>query len=167
MPSGGARSNSGPAPDPDALRRDRPSDRREWVELPAAGRKGRAPVWPLAVEATERELQLWRRLWRLPQAAAWEAAGDQDAVALYVRTFVEAEAPEATASMRNAVLRMRDALGLSVVGMRANRWRLAKPKPEQTQAGEPVHSPALERRRATGSARDRFKVVKGDAGPPA
>jgi len=50
MPRGGARVNSGPAPDPTALRRERPSDKAEWRTLPAEGRKGRAPAWPLPPE---------------------------------------------------------------------------------------------------------------------
>lgn len=47
MPRGGARVNSGPPPDPNALRRDRPSDKDGWTTLPAEGRKGRTPKWPL------------------------------------------------------------------------------------------------------------------------
>ena len=47
MPKGGARVNSGPHPDPNALRRDRPSDRDGWTLLPAAGYSGSIPVWPL------------------------------------------------------------------------------------------------------------------------
>lgn len=44
---GGARVNSGPPPDPNALRRDRPTDKDGWKSLPAAGRSGRLPKWPL------------------------------------------------------------------------------------------------------------------------
>ena len=51
MPRGGARVNSGPPPDPDALRRDRKEDRAGWTILPAAGRQGDAPEWPLPPEA--------------------------------------------------------------------------------------------------------------------
>lgn len=47
MPRGGARVNSGPPPDPNALRRERKSDQAGWTTLPAEGRKGRAPRWPL------------------------------------------------------------------------------------------------------------------------
>lgn len=47
MPRGGARVNSGPAPDPNALRRDRKQDRDGWTTLPAKGREGATPPWPL------------------------------------------------------------------------------------------------------------------------
>jgi hypothetical protein len=47
MPKGGARVNSGPAPDQNALRRDRPSDKDGWTTLPAGGYSGRIPTWPL------------------------------------------------------------------------------------------------------------------------
>lgn len=46
MPRGGARVNSGPPPDPNALRRDRKSDQAGWTTLPAK-RRGRTPRWPL------------------------------------------------------------------------------------------------------------------------
>jgi hypothetical protein len=47
VPKGGARINSGPPPDPNALRRDRPSDKDGWTLLPAGGFRGGAPEWPL------------------------------------------------------------------------------------------------------------------------
>lgn len=52
MPRGGARVNSGPPPDPNALRRDRPKDKDGWTSLPANGRKGRMPKWPLLPDLT-------------------------------------------------------------------------------------------------------------------
>lgn len=47
MPRGGARANSGPPPDPNALRRDRADDKAGWTLLPAMGREGDTPEWPL------------------------------------------------------------------------------------------------------------------------
>lgn len=52
MPKGGARINSGPTPDPQALRRDRPSDRDGWTLLPAGGYQGTVPPWPLLDDVT-------------------------------------------------------------------------------------------------------------------
>ena len=52
MPKGGARVTSGPPPDPNALRRDRPSDRDGWTLLPAGGFSGTIPVWPLLDDVT-------------------------------------------------------------------------------------------------------------------
>lgn len=53
MPSGGARVNSGPPPDPNALRRGRSKDgptsldRDGWLTLPSSGYDGPVPEWPL------------------------------------------------------------------------------------------------------------------------
>lgn len=67
MPKGGARVNSGPPPDPNALRRDRPSDKAGWTILPANGYQGPLPKWPLipdVVLTTKRDsaLKLAERL---------------------------------------------------------------------------------------------------------
>jgi hypothetical protein len=51
---GGARVNSGPPPDPNALRRDRPTDKDGWKSLPASGRDGRLPKWPLLPDLQRR-----------------------------------------------------------------------------------------------------------------
>ena len=67
----GGHANSGPAPDPNALRRDRPSDQSEWTNLPAAGRDGPPPSWPLA-DVIGNELEVWAREWARPQAVMWE-----------------------------------------------------------------------------------------------
>ena len=50
MTRGGARVNSGPPPDPNALRRDRADDKAGWVTIPAGGRTGRTPRWPLLAD---------------------------------------------------------------------------------------------------------------------
>lgn len=47
MGRGGARVNSGPPPDPNALRRDRKEDKAGWTILPVEGRTGPVPEWPL------------------------------------------------------------------------------------------------------------------------
>lgn len=118
---GGARSRSGPAPDPGALRRERDGD--DWVQLPAGGRKGRVPAWPLTT-ATRRERTVWNRLWKKPQAVVWEAEGSQDIVALYVRRFVEAEQRGSPTNLSTLVRQMADSLGLTTPGLRANRWTI-------------------------------------------
>lgn len=54
---GGSRVNSGPPPDPRAFRRERPTDQQGWRTLPAGGRTGSAPKWPLLPDATRRAMQ--------------------------------------------------------------------------------------------------------------
>lgn len=145
MPSGGARTRSGPPPDPNALHRER--DAGEWVTLPAAGRAGPLPEWPL-VNPTKRELAFWATLWVLPQAVMWERQQQTLEVALYVRRLVEAEKSQAAVNLSTLVRQMSDSLGLTTPGLRSNRWRIGPESPAATARVTPT-----ERSRA------RLKVV--------
>lgn len=154
MPKGGARSRSGPAPDPEALRRER--DAGEWTILPAEGRQGATPDWPLT-DQTVREDGLWGRLWRMPQALMWERYGQEIEVALYVRRLAEAESADASVAVGTLVRQMGDSLGLSTPGMRANRWRIDR-------AEETAERPAGPVQPAPNSARARLRAVSGGSG---
>ena len=146
---GGARARSGPPPDPNAIRRDRPSDQAGWTDLPER-REGPTPEWPLPDE-TVREQRMWERLWTTPQATEWERRGMQDEVAMYVRTFCVASERDARADIRTLVIRQQETLGLSLPGLARNRWRIAEQQQE---------APKTDGRRRT-SARDRFaKIVE-------
>jgi hypothetical protein len=146
---GGARARSGPPADPNALRRHRASD-AEWTTLPAEGWTTPAPTWPLS-QQTPAELALWTRLWALPQALEWERCHQEDEVALYCRRFIEAEEPGSAVNLSTLVRQMRDSLGLTTPGLRANRWLIGAP--EST-----TRRPA-----ATSSSRNRLRVVAADA----
>lgn len=149
MPSGGARSRSGPAPDPNSGR----SAARglSFAALPSEGRKGEPPIaWPLAdpqvfiegiengrpvkqldsVASEERkaaELALWAEVWTYPQAVAWERERWRwNIVAMWVRTFLTASGPEAKAADKTALHRFSDQLGLSPAGLRDNGWTIAR-----------------------------------------
>lgn len=150
MAQGGARARSGPPPDPNALRRNR--DKSEWTTLPAEGRKGSAPKWPLT-EQSDREGELWRREWRRPQAIMWERNGQEVEVALYVRRLAAAEKPDAPVTLGQLVRQLQETLGLSLPGMHRNRWKVAA-----DEVGEKREAPS------TGSAKDRFQVVAGEGG---
>lgn len=152
MPKGGARTRSGPAPDPDALRRER--DAGEWTILPPDGRVATVPPWPLLGE-TGRESDLWAELWSRPQGLMWERNGLEFEVALYVRRLAEAEQPDSPVSLGTLVRQMADSLGLTTPGMRVNRWRIARVDAEGEQgSAAPVRL----------SARDRLKAVPGGRG---
>lgn len=167
MAKGGARSVSGPPPDPMALRRDRPSDRDGWTTLPPAGRRGDTPPWPLAPVGDvdeddasarrQRELDVWWRLWSKPQAVQWERHGLDLEVALYVRRLVESEAPGSPVALSTLVRQLGEALGLTPVGMLRLRWRIGAAPAAVPEQGTPAPGP---RRR---SARSRLKVVEPDA----
>lgn len=150
MGSGG-HARSGPAPDPNALRRDRKDD-AEWVSLPAAGRDGPAPGWPLD-DVMGNELDRWASEWRRPQAIMWERNGQALEVALYVRSITVSEGPKATAADRNVTQRKMTDLGLTVPGLRSARWKIVA---EVLPAGKVVQ------RRSR--AKSRLRVVDGQEG---
>jgi hypothetical protein len=186
---GGARARSGPPPDPQALRRDR--DGKNWIVLPAAGRDGPAPEWPLTgatahilpltpswisqVEDEEqkqrlldqieseasvlfsREVELWKREWRRPQAVEWERNGQELEVALYVRALVAAEAPDAKVTLRTLVKQQQEALGISLPGLARNNWKIGEVAPAAA-AGRSTSAT-----KSSKSARDRFAVIDGGA----
>lgn len=166
MPKGGARVNSGPPPDPNALRRDRQQDRDGWTTLPAEGRPGRPPAWPLAdVSAGEggekiaralkaREKVIWSAIWKTPQAVAWERLGWTHDVAVYVRLLVFGEqgSTKALAEARQ----WSDRLGLNPSAMLRNRWKIST---DDVKARRDKRAAAT----ASSSVKDRLKAINGGA----
>lgn len=146
----GSSSRSGPAPDPNALRRERKDDQAGWIHLPSVGRQGEVPEWPLT-KMTARERVLWEREWRRPQAVMWEANGQHMQVALYVRCLAEAERPKAATPLRTLVRQQEEILGISLAGLRINRWIIAELE------DKPVRQPKLVEGGA--SIRERLKGV--------
>lgn len=154
MARGGARINSGPPPDPNALRRERQSDKDGWTDLPAEGRAGDPPVWPLCGldnGLSDREKAVWREIWATPQAVAWDRLGWRHEIAVYVRLMVLVEGGQIAAA---AELRQwSDRLGLNPAAMLRNRWRIAR-----DQLADRRPAPAV---KAGGSVRDRLKALDG------
>jgi len=136
MPSGGARNRSGPPMDPTSGR----SDARGVVltALPSEGYRGDVPDFPLP-GASERESELWARVWATPQACAWSIQPWRHyIVGQWVRWSVRAEDPESSASVVAAVIRFADQIGLTPAGLKENGWAIAadevaaktQPRPE-------------------------------------
>lgn len=92
--------------------------------MPAAGRQGHIPQWPLS-RPSQRELAIWAQEWTRPQAVMWERNRQHQEVALYVRTLVEAERRGAPAALRTLVRQQQEALGISLTGMLRLRWLIA------------------------------------------
>jgi len=158
----------GPPPKADDQRRRRNAS-VATTKLPAEGRTGRAPRWPLIpdvvmsarrdiaaakVEDLEFELgegkpverkldaakerllildrqlaeqkkleaELWRDLWRLPQAVQWERLGWMRDVAQYVRHKVLAELGDLDSAKE--ARQWSDRLGLSPMAMLRLRWEV-------------------------------------------
>ena len=115
--------------------------------LPAKGREGAPPAWPLPGVHGPDEREAWVLLWATPQAVAWERLGWTRTVARYCRAMVRAEAPNATSALLNAVTAMEDRLGLTPKAMRLLLWSIA-----QDEVSE-------RRQQKATSARGRIKAV--------
>lgn len=146
MAAGGYRAGAGRPVDPNALRRDRKDDRAGWTNLPER-REGAAPEWPL-VDATDRELKVWEDHWSLPQAVEWERQHLEYEVALFVRSFCEAEQIGAAANLRTLVKQQQEVLGLSLAGLHRMRWKVGGEIPtEAPQASKPTRRKSARERR--------------------
>jgi hypothetical protein len=119
----------GPAPKPAAQRR-RTNAAPGVVLLPAAGRLGPPPRWPLEVA----EPPVWAWLWTLPQAVAWERLRLERVVARYAAALIAAESPDGSAAVMAEVRQIEDRLGLSAMAMLRLRWEIAEPPLEQPGA---------------------------------
>lgn len=95
---------------------------------------------------------MWEREWARPQAIMWERLGLGDEVALYVRTFVRAQARNATGTLIRSAMQLQESLGISTTGLARRRWTIGAPAQQQ-------------RPRATGtegkSARSRLTALQG------
>lgn len=168
---------AGTGPPPKAAnQRQRRNATYATTRLPAEGRKGRAPTWPLIPDvvmttrrnlaeakvstlelkleeaefdqkptsridaqldrareklaildaqlAAQRDLEarLWRDLWKLPQAVAWERLGWFREVAIYVRHHVLGELGEL--DQAKEARQWSDRLGLTSLAMLRLRWEV-------------------------------------------
>ncbi len=107
-----------------------PSSRRQTARglsggrqerLPAAGRSGDPPAFPLS-RPSARERELWARLWALPQAVMWERQHVDDVVGRYCRLAVKAERSGSSSRLLNEVRQLEDRIGLSPVSLMRLRW---------------------------------------------
>ena len=115
----------GPLQDPRARRRIRNGP--PVTCLPAEGRHGPTPEWPLS-EASAEELEIWNSLWRTPQSAAWPPGWTRTAARL-ARMLAEAEKPGARASLLSETRQLEAALGLSSASMARLHWEIEPTEP--------------------------------------
>lgn len=133
----------GPPPKADPVRRN---SRVGPMQLPAEGRRGAPPKWPLEEPADDAEKRAWAQLWSTPQAVAWAKLGWVRTVARYCRMLVLAEE-----SMRPTLLAqvtaLEDRLGLTPKSMRMLLWEIVA-----DEVGK-------KRQTSAASARSRIKAV--------
>lgn len=139
----------GPPPKPTAQRR-RGLSTAPATRLPAEGRQGDPPPWPLSLSAAYDE-GAWADLWSTPQAAAWERLGPGTVriVARYVVLLAEADVgePKAAAEVRQ----LEDRLGLSPMAMLRLRWEVAADEVADARTARTSAGPV--------SPRDRLRIV--------
>lgn len=93
------------------------------VKLPAEGRSGKAPKWPLHCEVAE----IWADLWALPQAVMWERHGWTRVVARYAHLVVSTErSDDVSVSMLSEIRQLEDRLGLTPMAMLRLRWEVVE-----------------------------------------
>lgn len=155
MARGGARARSGPAPTSTERSHKAKADAQGWTTLPADGRDGPLPAWPL-VSPTSREMELWERLWETPQATMWETLHLDFEVASYVRLLARAESPRSSAIIWGQVKQVAESLGLSASGMMRNRWTVAAVNDDPDQDVPPAAVSSV------ASLRGRLKAVQGE-----
>lgn len=95
------------------------------TKLPAEGRRGDPPAWPLAGRQSAAEKSAWAELWATPQAVAWERFGWTRTVARYCRVMVASEKPGAPSALLAQATALEDRLGLSPKSMRLLLWEIA------------------------------------------
>jgi hypothetical protein len=137
-------------PPSDNARHSNPTLGSTAMKLPASGRKGTAPKWPLPGKPSTNEAAAWKQAWTTPQAVGWEQLGWVRPVARYVRCLVAAEEPGAPAALLGEVRQMEDRLGLSPMALLRLRWSVVAD--ELADAGTTPSAP-------TPSSRARLRVV--------
>lgn len=105
-------------PNPPKLNPRRTNARSGPMVLPAAGRRGRTPKWPL----TGDEPAIWSELWKTPQAAAWDGLGWTRVVARYALVALAAEQLDKDAM--SEARQLEDRLGLTPKAMRLLLWTI-------------------------------------------
>lgn len=123
----------GPPPKSDPVRRN---SRVGPLRLPAEGRKGSPPKWPLESRQSAAEKRAWAQLWSTPQAVAWERMGWIRTVGRYCAVMVMAEATVNPQLLAQATA-LEDRLGLTPKAMRLLLWEVvADEVTEQRQASD-------------------------------
>ena len=162
MARGGSRPGAGRPPDTGSLREAARIEAGLTRALPKE-RRGEVPEWPLS-RATQRELAVWAKIWTKPQAVIWEEQAMHDEVAVYVRTFVEAEQRNVPAARRTLLLQQQNSLMLTHASLLRAGYRISVLAPVPV----PKHDePAAEAEAAAAvrpSSRGRLRAVT-DVGP--
>lgn len=112
-----------PLPKPDDQRRNaRP--RVGQQRLPAEGRQGPPPPWPLDSKPTASMRGMWKDYWKKPQAVVWEAIGCERVVAMLCLFEDQINNGSTVATVLTRHGQIQDRLGLTPKAMRALLWEI-------------------------------------------
>lgn len=146
----------------------------EVSSLPMAGYSGRVPAFPLpkihrgidsegrpnraaADSFRKREMDIWREVWKTPQAAAWSIDPWRwPTVAEFCRIKAAVELdPDSNAALLSRLREYRNEIGLSPDGMKANGWAISRdqvtPRAEKKAAAKTTAKPQRRLRSVGGS----------------
>lgn len=131
-----------------------PSERRrrntpeQWRQLPAAGRKGPVPKWPIThAPADSAELELWKTLWKTPQAIVWAEQGAQRVVARYCMHLVQVETRQPETRLLAEVRQLEQLLLLSPGALAKARMEIVGDELEPLRLEKAKKGAAATRRR--------------------
>lgn len=118
-----------PLPKPDHQRRNARA-RVGQQRLPAEGRQGKPPAWPLDTKPTAALRSLWNDYWTKPQAVVWEAIGCERVVAMLCLFEDQINNGSTVATVLTRHGQLQDRLGLTPKAMRALLWEIdSEPTP--------------------------------------
>lgn len=138
-----------PPPPKPASQRRRRNAVPGTVFLPAEGRRGETPPWPLEM-FRDGEFAAWSEMWATPQAVAWERMGRATArvVARYARLRSRAEYdPEAPVMLLAEVRQLENQLGLTPRAMLSLRWEIVPDELAAAREAARPEAPAAPARR--------------------
>ena len=122
----------GPPPKPAGQRRRTNAPMANMTNLPAEGRQGPPPKWPRTKAPTKAQAIIWERIWRTPQAVAWELFSIDIVICRYAQLLQATEDPTTcTASLLGEVRQLEDRLGISPMSMLRLRWQIVEPEDAQ------------------------------------
>lgn len=129
----------GPDPNPNARRRNAGTG---FTTLPAAGRPGPPPTWPLRTDHAPfrgRRKTLWEQLWATPMAMLWDRHKWTLPVARYVELVLEyEEAPrKASAALLSELRQAEQLLAMTATGLLKARAAIPLTAAAATEPGAP------------------------------
>lgn len=171
---GGARSRSGPPPDPNSRTQTRRQG--DWVILPDSY-SGPVPDWPLDRDYTlpvkdedgfinrlpihDEELRHWERLWCKGQGREWRRQHQEDRVARLCRVLAisDVQLDVTKSSWLGEIRQLEEDLGLSQSGMARLKWRY-NPRTEDQDAPIEEETGPAGRRGQVFNLMDRLEVTE-------